>query len=459
MKKNLFKIGLLSIVLALGSCSDDDTIGATDPGTTDPVDSTRWITLTGSFPDDAGTGGNGGTLAYALTEADAANPNYEVDIFKIENATFVNGFALKSSRTARVQGSEDGKLLYNIQYTGTEGGVYNKYTVGGGLNFQEEGPELNTAAILGTAPRWMKAAEGIGIGVYASSYDVAYEGEAPNFTFVGSDSEIKVALIDLVNTGITNTAIFDFPWSDEERAAGYNVGRVDVPILNAAQTKVFIGCRTRKIDPTGTPVLDEDGIPEWPSDEIEGTKTLVLDYPSFNNPSVITSTNSIAVNNSYRTMTQYLGTDGHIYQATATSGADILRINSTTNEYDQSFHFDLNSAIGVTGASIKAWRYVKNGIGVVLYTLADTEGGYVALIDLNTPSNSVQLPTDVEANADLSTTFGQYQNIGLVGDKAYVPLSPSGQDGSIYVINTLTKEITKGAKLKTISGSYYIGAY
>jgi hypothetical protein len=287
---------------------------------------------------------------------------------------------------------------------------------------------------------------------------VDYEGEDGNYTFLSADSEIKIAVLDLDNTAITNTAIFDFPWSDEERAAGYNVGRVDVPILNSAKTKVFIGCRTRKYDVTATPTLDEDGIPEWPYGEIDGTKTLVLDYPSLKNPTVITSTNSIEVNNSYRTMTQYVGTDGHVYQATATSGADILRISSTTNDYDQDYHFDLNEAIGVTGASIKAWRYVKDGIGVVLYTLADVDGGYIALINLN-DKTATKLTTDVETDADLETSLRQFQYIGLIGDTAYVPLTPSGKEGAIYVINTQTKEIQKGATLKTISGSYYLGAY
>ncbi|NIJ43692.1 hypothetical protein FHR24_000131 [Wenyingzhuangia heitensis] len=461
MKKNLFKIGLLSIFLALGSCDDDNSI--TEDPIVDPIDETRYITLTASFPDDDGTGGNGGTRAYGITVENAEDPNYVVDLLKYENGAFVEGIGLKSSRTARVQASADGKYLYNIQYTGTEGGVFNKYEVGEGGNFEEVGYELNTAAILGTAPRWMKAAEGTGIGVYASSNDVDYEEENGNYTFLSADSEIKIADLDLDQTAIINTAIFDFPWTDEERAAGYNVGRVDVPILNEAKTKLFIGCRTRKYDVTATPTLDEDGIPVWPYGEIDGTKTLVLDYPSLKNPTVITSTNSTEVNNSYRTMTQYVGTDGHVYQATATSGADILRISSATNDYDQSYHFDLNDAIGVTGAQIKAWRYVKDGIGVVLYVfddeVSDIRGGYLALIDLNNPSNSVKLATDVETDADLEATLGQFQYIGLVGDNAYVPLTPSGKEGNIYVINTLTKEISKGATLKTISGSYYLGAY
>jgi len=459
MKKSLFRIGLLSIALALGSCSSDDDQPGTNPDPVDPVDDTRYITLTASFPDDNGTGGNGGTRAYGITPENAADPNYQVDIFKIENSEFVEGIGLKSSRTARVQASADGKYLYNIQYTGTDGGVFNKYAVGEADNFTEIGNELNTAAILGTAPRWMKAAEGIGIGVYASAYDVEYEGEDGDYTFVSAKSQIKIAELDLDITAITNTAIFDFPWTDEEIAAGYEVSRVDVPILNAAKTKLFIGCRTRKYDTTATPELDEDGIPEWPYTEIEGTKTLVLDYPLLKNPTVITSDNSKETNNSYRTMTQYVGTDGHIYQATATSGQDILRISSATNDYDQSYHFSLDEAIGVTGSQIKAWRYVKDGIGLVLYRLADADGGYIALIDLNTPSNSVKLSTSIETAEGLNATLGQFQNIGLIGDTAYIPLTPSGEEGNIYIINTQTKEIKKGAKLTTIDGSYYLGAY
>ena len=118
MKKNLFKITVLSTVMtafSLGSCSNDDSETVTPP----VVDATRWITLTGSFPDAAGTAGNGGTRAYAITPQNAANPDYVVDLFKLNGSTYVEGFALKSSRTARVQASADGKFLYNIQYTGT----------------------------------------------------------------------------------------------------------------------------------------------------------------------------------------------------------------------------------------------------------------------------------------------------------------------------------------------------
>lgn len=461
MKKNLFKIALFSTVIAaltLGSCSSDDD---KDSGTTPPEETqTRWISLTGSFPDAGGTAGNGGTRAYAITEENATNPAYEVDLFKMNGEAYVNGFALKSSRTARVQASEDGKFLYNIQYTGADGGVFNKYQVSGAGQYEEVGFELNTASILGSAPRWVKAAEGIGVGVYAGSATLAYEGTAPNFVFKNRDSEVKVAVLDLNNTAITNTAVFNFPWSDAERAAGYGVGRVDVPVLNADKTKVFIGCNVSKVDPTKTPEIDEEGMPEWPNDiaNTNGTKTLVLDYPSLRNPKVITSTLTKANNHGYRTMTQYVGTDGHVYQATATSGADIIRISKTTNDYDAAYHFNLNTALGITGSSIKAWRYVKDGAAVVLYTIKDTPGGYVALVNLNAKT-AVKLATEIETDAALSNTLGQFQNIGLIGDNVYLPLTPAGKDGNIYIVNVKDKTIKKGAKLKAASGSFYLGAY
>src|SRR5690606_8692078 len=116
------------------------------------------------------------------------------------------------------------------------------------------------------------------------------------------------------------------------------------------------------------------------------------------------------------------------------------------NDYDNSYNFDLNAALGIDDAGIRAFRYIKDGIGVVLYTRGSVDGGYIALVDLNNKT-ATKLTTEYESDEDLADTFGQYQNIGAEGDFAYVPITPSGKDGSIYIINWKTKEINKGAKL------------
>ena len=466
MKKKLFKIALLSTVMAaftLGSCSNDDN--DPDPVVTPPVEEeTRWITVTGSFPDAGGTAGNGGTRAYAITPENAANPDYVVDLFKMDGEKYVEGFALKSSRTARVQASADGKFLYNIQYTGTEGGVFNKYSVSGAGKYEEVGYELNTSVILGTSPRWVKAAEGIGVGVSFGEALEPYTGSAPNYVYRHPKGKIKIANIDLNNTAITNTGNIDVNLGAELEAQGYHVWRADVPVLNQAKDKLYIGLGVRRHNVNGTVTTNANtgAISGWETttERTIGTLTYVVDYPSLKNPKIITSSKAVTDNLSYRTMTQYVGTDGNIYQAATTmgSGHQILRISKTTNDYDNDYDFSLNTALGIDDAGIRAWTYIKDGVGVVLYTRKNTAGGYLALINLN-DKTAVKLTTEVETDAALSTTLGQFQNIGLVGDNVYLPLTPAGKDGNIYIVDWKAKTIKKGAKLKAASGSFYLGAY
>ncbi|HWK98351.1 MAG TPA: hypothetical protein VNQ55_00325, partial [Parapedobacter sp.] len=351
--------------VTLGSCSKSE---GPNPGTEPVEDDTRWITLTAAFPDDAGTAGNGGTLAYAISPENAANPNYEVRIFDAGK-----GFSLKSERTARVQASADGKYLYNIQYTGANGGVFNKYEVSGEGKYIEAGDELNTAVILGTSPRWTKAAEGKGVGVSFVNARDSYTGEAPNYQYQHPKGEIRIANIDLDDPAVRNTGSIAVDLGEELEGQGYHVWRADVPVLNEAQDKLFIGVGIRRHDLSNHELtVGRGGALSWATtdDRDLGTMTYVVDYPSLRNPKIITSTVAGTDNLSYRTMTQYVGTDGHIYQAATAmgSGHQILRISKSTNDYDNSYNFDLNAALGIDDAGIRAFRYIKDGMGVVLYT-------------------------------------------------------------------------------------------
>ncbi|PWJ60470.1 hypothetical protein CLV98_101654 [Dyadobacter jejuensis] len=446
MNKNLLKALILGITLSFAGCKED----ATDPvdGGEGSVDTREFISLTASIPDATGTAGNGGTMAYAITHEQAIDPNFSVNIYQ-------DGFGLRSARTARVQASENGQELYNIQYTGEDGGVFNKYIVNGASNYLDTGNELDLSDIVGTSPRWTKAAENIGIGVHLTGSTTVTEGEAPNHVFKYTRGTVRIAVIDLENARVPNSTEFPFPFPAELEAQGYSVGRIDVPILNEDQTKIFIGCNVSKIDPTKLS-YDESGEPTWASDTDNrtlGTTTLVVDYPSLQNPTLIYSTVSTTNNHSYRTMTQHLGTDGHIYQATATGGKDILRISKGTNDYDNSYHFDLDQALGLTGTRIQAFRYIEDGMAVVLYNIAGN-GGYVALIDLD-----AKTATKIVSDYQATLSFQQYQNIAVSGDYAYVPLTPVGESGRLYVINWKTKEVIKGAVLTGQTGSSYIGSY
>lgn len=472
MKTNLFKTALFGSVLAISALSGCKKDGNDDAGSLvsgPDIWERKYITLTAAFPDADGTAGNGGTMAFAITPAQAINPNFEVNVF-------TNGYSLRSQRTARVQGSVNGNFLYNIQYTGNDGGIFNKYKVEGEKNFVDTREEVNTEPILGTAPRWVVAAEGVGIGVFASSVVTGAPATGAGADFVDVKSTAKIAVLNLNDPQITRQVEFTIPFSAEQTKAGYQIGRIDVPVLNAAKTKIFIGCNVSRTDVTKKSGVNTAGTAQtWSSGTREiGTATLVVDYPSLSNPKLIFVDPAISkVNNhSYRTMTQYVGTDGNVYQATATSGAQILRINASSSEYDNSYNFDLKTALGTSNnVAISAWRYIKDGIGIVLFTETNVRGGYLALIDLNAKT-ATRLTTENQTDPGfsgltaaqnggtaLTGTFGQFQNIGLAGDNIYVPLSPNGADGNLYVINYKTKQVTKGAKLKNQSGSFYLGAY
>ncbi|WP_031530213.1 hypothetical protein [Dyadobacter crusticola] len=446
MKKYLLSAVILGVALTFSGCKEDVT--DPDAGGGETPAAREFISLTASIPDEAGTAGNGGTMAYAITHAQAIDPNFSVNIYQ-------NGFGLRSARTARVQASENGTELYNIQYTGEDGGVFNKYLVKGGKDYQDTGNELDLSDIVGTSPRWTKAAENIGIGVHLTGSTTVTEGAAPNHIFKYTRGKVRIAVIDLQTARVPNSTEFDFPFPAELEAQGYSVGRIDVPVLNEDKTKIFIGCNVSKIDPKKLS-YNASGAPVWANDAANrtiGTTTLVVDYPSLQNPKLIYSTLSKTNNHSYRTMTQYVGNDGNIYQATATGGKDILRINKSTNDYDSGYHFDLDAALNLKDTRIQAWRYIKDGIGLVLYNIAG-EGGYIAMVDLNAKT-ATKISNDYEAGLD----FGQYQNLAVSGDYIYVPLTPTGAAGRLYVINWKTKEVIKGSTLTGQSGSSYLGSY
>ncbi len=446
LKPTLFSA--LAAALLFSSCKKDNTESIdTDNGT-------RWITLSAAIDDPNNTeigDGDAGTMIFSISAEEAKNPNISVN-------AFTNGMAVKSSRTARLQASADGNYLYNIQYTGDDGGIFNKYRVYGGKDFRTEGPEVETATYVSTSPRWLKAAEGIGVAVRAAANAVVYEGANPNFVYKQRTAKTDVITLDLNNPRITKTASFDLALTAQEIAAGYYVSRIDVPVVNKAGNKVYIGAAVSKHNPTSF-TINTTGLPTFATDNSirSWAKTLVLDYPSLENPKIITSNKTRGNTNGYRSTMQYIGTDGHVYQATSgeltgTGGSKILRINSSTHDYDD-YVFSLDEALGLTNTFIETWKYVGNGIGFVIYRVAG-QGGYIARINLNTKTaTKYTLPNEGTLN------FRQIQNIAIDGDDVFVAVAPIGQDGNIYIFNRLTGQMTIGAKLVNEVGGQYIGTY
>lgn len=478
MKKNLLKSVMFSaalVAVVLTGCKKNN---GSDP---DPVDDgTRWITLTAS-QSIGGTvaaplpptsfNGNGGTLAFGITHQQAIDPNYVLDIYPEGK-----GLLLTSPRTSRVQVSDDGKLLWDIQYTGADAGLFQTFTVGGEGRYKLFGREVNTQPILGDNPRWVKSTDQVGIGVNSdgatltAEYDGIFTPLTPNLselTFKRNVRTVAVAILNLQNPGMVNTRQVPVSFPDDLAKQGYTFGRTDVALVNKAQTKIYIAVAVSKYD-VAKPTLNASGQPQWttndlPANNTINTATIVLDYPTLRNPKIIFAKNDVKGNNhSYRTKTQYVGTDGHVYQAVTANGANgrgskIVRINSATDDYDD-YLFDLNTALGVTGTGIMNWTYGKDGKGVLLYQQTGVVGGRVAIIDLNAKT-AKRVITDEALESDANSDFGQHQNVGIVGDFAYLPLTPHTKDGQLFVINWKTGDVIKGAKLKGYAFAKYIASY
>ncbi len=440
MKQQLRNILLYTSVISAFTVASCDNSGG---GTVEPDETTkeRWITVAGALMGTTPGDGNGGTMVYSVSKENAKNPNFSISVYD-------NGFPVKSNRTARLQSSEDGNTLFNIAYTGDNGGEFARYKVNGSGSFAQEDVTVNISQYASTSPRWSKLLDGDKTGIAVNVANIAANNATDKTkAFAYYRGTATVLALDLQKVLINGYKQYEIPLSTQEELNGHCIFRLDAPVLNKAQNKLIIGTWMRKYNPA-------TGVIESTFDRL-GSKSVVVDFPSLENPKVITSTVSNGDNSGYRSPNAFVAEDGSIYQATQrdSKGSHILKINQN-NEYDNSYVFSLDAALGVKGAYVDSWKYAGNGIAYVLYTHDGTEQGYIARLDLNAKTAT---KVNIEYDADLN--FGQYQGILVSGDEVYVAVTPTGKDGNIYIFNSKTGAVTKGAKLVNKAGNHYIGIF
>lgn len=440
MKRQLRNVLVCTSVIAAFTITSCENAGS---GTVEPDETSkeRWITVAGALMGTTAGDGNGGTMVYSVSKADAKNPNISIGVYD-------NGFPVKSTRTARLQASEDGTTLFNIAYSGDNGGEFARYKVNGSGSYTQEDVTVNISQYATTTPRWSKLFDGDKTGIAVNVASIAANNATDKTKpFAYYRGTATVLALDLQKVLINGYKQYEIPLSAEEELKGHTIFRLDAPVLNKAQNKLIIGTWMRKYNPA-------TGAIESTFDRL-GSKSVVVDYPSLENPKVITSTVSNGDNSGYRSPNAFVSEDGNIYQATQrdSKGSHILRINQN-NEYDNSYVFSLDAALGVKGSYVDSWKYAGNGIAYVLYTHEGTTQGYIARVDLTAKTAT---KVNIEYDADLN--FGQYQGILVSGDEVYVAVTPTGKDGNIYIFNSKTGAVTKGAKLVNKAGNHYIGIF
>jgi len=444
MKKNTFKLFTSSLLVGAfaltTACSSDDNKGNAEP--VNPVTDGRWITVAGALMQTDPGDGNGGTRVFAISKENAINPNFSVNVYD-------QGSPVQSSRTARLQSSVDGSTLFNITYTGANGGEFMTYKVNGGNNFAESTAKVNISQYAGTSPRWVKLFDGDKTGV-AVNVATPVVSTNEDKSYKNTRGIATVLSLNMQQTLISAYKQYQIPLTAEEEAQGHHIFRLDAPTLNKAGNKLIIGTWMRKSNPAN-PATNEATFTRL------GSKTIVVDYPSLENPKVITSTVGFGDTSGYRSFNSFVATDGNIYQATqrdTQKGSYILKINQS-NEYDNSYVFSLDTALGIKGSYIDAWRYAGNGIAYAVYTYEGTDQGFLARLDLN--AKTAQKVEGIEYDAALN--FNQYQGFVVDGNNFYIAVTPVGKDGNIYVIDIPSGKVTKGAKLVNKPGNHYIGVF
>ncbi|MDR1527002.1 MAG: hypothetical protein LBS46_04930 [Dysgonamonadaceae bacterium] len=441
MKKrilNFMLFGALTTALVVTGCDKND-----DPDPNPDPNADRWITVAGALMGTTPGDGNGGTKVYAVSKENAKDPNYSINVYD-------EGFSVKSERTARLQSSEDGKTLFNIAYVGDNGGEFSRYRVNGGSNFVQEDVTVNIAQYASTSPRWVKLFDGdktgIAVNVAGIAANNASDATQPFAYYRGTAT---VLALDLQEVLIRRYKQYQIPLTTDEELLGHCIFRLDAPVLNKAANKLIIGTWMQKRNPA-------TGQTESSFTRL-GTKSVVVDYPSLENPTVITSTVGHGDCCGYRSFNSFVADDGNIYQATqreTSGGSRILKINQS-NVYDNSYVFSLDAALGVSNVYVDCWRYAGNGKAYILYSHDDAASDYIAYLDLN--AKTAVKVADIAYDADLN--FGQYQGILVSGDEVYIAVTPVGKDGNIYILNSKTGAVTKGAKLVNKAGNHYIGIF
>lgn len=426
--KKLFQLSLLStLAISITSCSDDDSSSA--PTTNNSAYKTYHLVL------GQGSTGNSATYTQGVTVEDMMNPN---KTFSFNGY----GFEVPSTRTARVYASNDGNTLYNLNYGG---GAVAKYNYNGG---QDYSLSLNTdvQAVMGTAnPRWTKIND-----QYAMLQAVATENlyDASGLVYERTKATVTLALVDLNTMSVTQNASFEYPWEQVEASEGIHVFRIDAPVV--ANGKLYYGVMKRNYDPLTS--SNETMV-------YNNVETLVVDYPSLQNPTTISTTDAAGSSNGYRTPVAHKDENEDTYQLVTSGGASIVKISN--GNYDTSYgKFDIEALLNHGAEANTGWFYVGNGIGYV--PVLNTDAGdssssnwYLVRIDLYNK-------TAVKMNISFNMWLRQYQWASVIDGKLFMALTPLGGNGNIYIFDpTSTSEngYTIGASLETGVDAFYLGIF
>ncbi len=428
-RKGLLITAACVVALATG-CTKDDNAGPDVPV------ETRDFQL--SFA--SGSGSISGTYLQGLSDISTGA------------ISFTNkGYLMSTARTSRIFPSDDGKTIYSLTYTV---GEIDKFTYNGGDNYTKIATFDASVPLGATAVRLTKLNDNAASVHYIRS-TAEYAG-ANNTEYQKHKITASLGILDLeaMNFGTNFNKDIDVVLPGTLAQEGYNITRIDAPVVSG--NKIYYGAAVSKFDPvTGT------------NQETDKTFTLVLDYPSLANATVITRDDIVGSTNGYRTPTQHTNEAGEILQMVSANGETYI-VKIVNGQYT-SFKFGLHEKLSRETSS-NGFFYAGNGICYMPYEKIgedqvqigvnpDGEPTYssawgLARIDLNNG-------TAIDLNTPAGLWLQQYQSSVVRDGKFYIALSPVGVQGNIYIfdVNSTSKDGVQGAAITSGADQYYIGIY
>ncbi len=421
----------ISAVALFGSCKKDE------PGTK-PGDI---ITQDFQLAFASGSGSISGTYLQGLSDISTGNITFEG-----------TGYSLTSSRTARIFVSGDGSTVYSLNYTV---GTIDKLIYSGGDNYTTI-KTFDSSIPLGVkSVRFTKLNEEKASVHYITS--VAEYGGNNETDYLGHKMTMSIGILDLeaMNFGKNFNKEIDLQLPGTMGKEGYYIYRMDCPVISG--NKIYYGAATRKFDIATAGYFDTDK-----------ALTIVLDYPSLTNATIIETTLAKGATNGYRTPTQHVNESGEILQMVS-DGKDLNIVKIINGQYDNSYKFSISGLLGKE-ASSNGWFYAGNGIGYVPYEKVGEAQVQIGVNASGEPTYSsawglVRIDLNSKSLVDLETPKGlwlqQYQTSVVRDGKFYIALAPVGEQGYIYNfdINSNDSKGTQGAKIKAGADQYYIGIY
>jgi hypothetical protein len=393
-------------------------------------------------------------IAFASgTESSSATLIQGVADLKTGTVSPRTGHEMESSRTARIFASSDGSTIWSLNYT--VGSIEKLSYLGGDSYTRTE--RIDASVPLGTAAvRFTKLNDQFGSVHYivaTAQYEVANDPT----TYLGHNMTASIGLLNLETMAMADGYSKAIPVSISEILAeqGYYISRIDCPVISGG--KLYYGAALNKYNP-----LTNKNV------AVDKTCTLVLDYPSLANATVVMTEHVAGATNGYRTPTQHINEAGEILQMV--SGNNEVHIVKLVNGQYTSFDFNLSAKIGKPAAS-NGFFYAGNGIAYIPYEDLSKERIQIGVDPQGNPSYSSMWKlarmdlgkgTAVDLNVPDDLWLQQYQNSVVRNGIFYIALSPVGVDGNIYMfdVDSESPDATLGASITgTGSEQYYIGIY